>query len=967
MPSAVSYIKVEDDGDDNFGADVGDDIDIAIYRNDAFPNKKISLGLSARYQPSWNGKEGFREIVQNWYGNIYKEDTHTKRIEIRVRHPVTQELLGYILFKWDDGLHGILQVCNFKASLCEAHFSLGGTTKSKNEKQAGQHGEGLKLAALASRRSPLNASVRFSAAGHYGNFCFDARKIFGIRITSPSMTTLRKIDTRFKNLAKAKTDRLLEPNILEDVCIEIGVPRPCQNDDGSEGKTSKITLEEFKKWLRVTTLIQPPSNMIRTPGGNLMLSDEFPHQAFLRGLLLPSNSSDRGSLSDIGQEARLIAGIWASAMAQEGAQKEDLVGKYVDLLRLLDGKWADVYLAQNYWSKATATLIWKHLQGVADQATPKLFYYCDGEQAEDPKIITDYLGQTPTPLPKHPWKALYTRKFCRSPREERHHRFETLETINPESTFFLESMTRTLRACLASDPITKDKSFILVNADKLGIDAFYQSSKKQWKLSQALFDFDSAHETAYCDRKDDDMKGERTCGDDDIFWCNHAVLDIWGKMIDGMDMKDMPPDSNTDALVKQKKAWLKGKIAELLPTMLRRLRISRTTQPKELEVSWELGESVSVLKYSGRKLKVTLHEYDKCSGASEFLLRQEDSCNCPSDTIKITTESYTFTNLNPSKKVGFLGNDHGSDDSEDDEDARFTTTLYEQSSEGRIGAQPIAGAVPASQHMSPLQAGSTQQLRTPQPGGLIPPGVTYSKGTPIDSSHLTLTNLSPENREWCTAAEDPGVFIGIPKHRDTDARLRQPRTHVPVDSDTDTDSHSQPSGYSSYVPSSSGASKPAPAVDSRSKVLRGDMQNLELQFCSHVVARMFDKERLYHTRPFLQPVDPVAFNLPNYFEIIKKPMDFLTIRNNLKNSVYTNAEAFHRDAWLVFKNCYSFNFPGHEIYEAGEKTQAWFGRLWEQKNEWLQTQGMQYIKSRKSRTLALDSTATMPDPILSPE
>jgi hypothetical protein len=29
--------------------------------------------------------------------------------------------------------------------------------------------------------------------------------------------------------------------------------------------------------------------------------------------------------------------------------------------------------------------------------------------------------------------------------------------------------------------------------------------------------------------------------------------------------------------------------------------------------------------------------------------------------------------------------------------------------------------------------------------------------------------------------------------------------------------------------------------------------------------------------PFKEPVDPVALNIPNYFEIIKEPMDLQTV------------------------------------------------------------------------------------------
>lgn len=40
--------------------------------------------------------------------------------------------------------------------------------------------------------------------------------------------------------------------------------------------------------------------------------------------------------------------------------------------------------------------------------------------------------------------------------------------------------------------------------------------------------------------------------------------------------------------------------------------------------------------------------------------------------------------------------------------------------------------------------------------------------------------------------------------------------------------------------------------------------------------------------PFLKPVDPVALNLPDYFTVIKKPMDLGTVKNNLLEIQYTH-------------------------------------------------------------------------------
>ena len=58
---------------------------------------------------------------------------------------------------------------------------------------------------------------------------------------------------------------------------------------------------------------------------------------------------------------------------------------------------------------------------------------------------------------------------------------------------------------------------------------------------------------------------------------------------------------------------------------------------------------------------------------------------------------------------------------------------------------------------------------------------------------------------------------------------------------------------------------------------------------------------------FHKPVDPVELNIPNYYEIIKKPMDFSTVKKKLNNSTYTNLKEYCEDMDLIFNNCFLYN------------------------------------------------------------
>ena len=58
---------------------------------------------------------------------------------------------------------------------------------------------------------------------------------------------------------------------------------------------------------------------------------------------------------------------------------------------------------------------------------------------------------------------------------------------------------------------------------------------------------------------------------------------------------------------------------------------------------------------------------------------------------------------------------------------------------------------------------------------------------------------------------------------------------------------------------------------------------------------------------FHKPVDPIELNIPNYFDIIKKPMDFSTVKKKLNNYSYTNLKEYCDDMDLIFNNCILYN------------------------------------------------------------
>ncbi|EEB07604.1 bromodomain protein [Schizosaccharomyces japonicus yFS275] len=105
----------------------------------------------------------------------------------------------------------------------------------------------------------------------------------------------------------------------------------------------------------------------------------------------------------------------------------------------------------------------------------------------------------------------------------------------------------------------------------------------------------------------------------------------------------------------------------------------------------------------------------------------------------------------------------------------------------------------------------------------------------------------------------------------------------------------------------------------------------EMKFCQAVLKELFKKQHETYAYPFYQPVDPVAFGCPDYFKVIKHPMDLGTMQNKLNHNEYANIKDFEADVNLVFKNCYRFNPPGTPVYLMGKKLETVFRSKWAEK------------------------------------
>ncbi|XP_012511265.1 PREDICTED: bromodomain adjacent to zinc finger domain protein 2B [Propithecus coquereli] len=105
------------------------------------------------------------------------------------------------------------------------------------------------------------------------------------------------------------------------------------------------------------------------------------------------------------------------------------------------------------------------------------------------------------------------------------------------------------------------------------------------------------------------------------------------------------------------------------------------------------------------------------------------------------------------------------------------------------------------------------------------------------------------------------------------------------------------------------------------KPKRDDSKDLTL--CSMILTEMETHEDAW---PFLLPVNLKL--VPGYKKVIKKPMDFSTIREKLSSGQYPNLETFALDVRLVFDNCETFNEDDSDIGRAGHSMRKYFEKKW---------------------------------------
>ena len=75
---------------------------------------------------------------------------------------------------------------------------------------------------------------------------------------------------------------------------------------------------------------------------------------------------------------------------------------------------------------------------------------------------------------------------------------------------------------------------------------------------------------------------------------------------------------------------------------------------------------------------------------------------------------------------------------------------------------------------------------------------------------------------------------------------------------------------------------------------------------------------------FIDPVDPVQWNLPDYFDVIKSPMDLSKVKKRLEDGYYAHVDDVRHDVSLVFDNTILYNGEKSDVGEMAIKLSSIF-------------------------------------------
>lgn len=183
---------------------------------------------------------------------------------------------------------------------------------------------------------------------------------------------------------------------------------------------------------------------------------------------------------------------------------------------------------------------------------------------------------------------------------------------------FSFNIFRALCAVMLLSPVLRAFKIEFVTGANTNIDLIYNHQQKSIQIHQKWIDFEKSHENVSCDAFS--MRETRNT-ERDLFSCDHIVEDLFELIVGAVrDALSLPP---------MRSLILRRTARQVVHRMPRMVRVSRTTAPNQLKVTWTGNESSSISKTYAENIRyvIILHKMSTCGSKLQTLLNINSKCS----------------------------------------------------------------------------------------------------------------------------------------------------------------------------------------------------------------------------------------------------------------------------------------------------------------------------------------------------
>jgi bromodomain-containing factor 1 len=124
-------------------------------------------------------------------------------------------------------------------------------------------------------------------------------------------------------------------------------------------------------------------------------------------------------------------------------------------------------------------------------------------------------------------------------------------------------------------------------------------------------------------------------------------------------------------------------------------------------------------------------------------------------------------------------------------------------------------------------------------------------------------------------------------------------------------------------------------LDYGSKANRKKKMDPDQRFHDEVLSEVKKGKYFHLNQWFMDPVDPVALNIPTYFNVIKKPMDLNSMTQKNYEGNYKNTKELEKDMKQIVTNAETFNGHDHEVSRVARELEDLFKAEVAKKDQWM--------------------------------